>query len=66
MSFALTQLPLNAREASFSDLEPENMPNLRRLSAARNNLFLSTANQLVLSALGKLEILNLNDNFLGG
>lgn len=65
MSFALTQLPLNAREASFSDLEPENMPNLRRLSAARNNLFLSTANQLVLSALGKLEILNLNDNFLG-
>lgn len=41
------------------------MPNLQRLSLARNRLYLSAENAAVLGALSKLEVLNLNDNVLG-
>lgn len=58
-------LEMDNNEMSHLPSQLERMPNLRRLSAARNNLFLNAGNQSTLNALGKLEILNLNDNFLG-
>ena len=41
------------------------MVNLRSLSMAQNELFMSAHNQSVLQGLSTLEVLNLNDNFLG-
>lgn len=58
-------LEMDNNEMGQLPAQLEQMPNLRRLSVARNNLFLNTQNQSTLSALSKLEILNLNDNFLG-
>lgn len=43
----------------------ERMPNLRRLSLARNLLYLNPGNVAVLNTLSKLQVLNLNDNLLG-
>ena len=43
----------------------ERMPNLRRLSLARNLLYLNPGNLSVLNSLTKLQVLNLNDNLLG-
>ncbi len=43
----------------------ERMPNLQRLSLARNLLYLNPGNLSVLNSLGKLQVLNLNDNLLG-
>ena len=58
-------LAMDNNEMSHLPSQLERMPNLRRLSAARNNLLLSSGTQETLNALGKLEILNLTDNFLG-
>lgn len=58
-------LEMDNNEMAHLPVQLENMTNLRRLSAARNNLFLTSPNQVTLNALSKLEILNLNDNFLG-
>ena len=41
------------------------MPALRRLSLARNRLYLNAENAALLNTLSKLEVLNLNDNLLG-
>lgn len=43
----------------------QHMPNLRRLSLARNLLYLSPANAAILNRLSRLEVLNLNENLLG-
>ena len=43
----------------------ERMPNLRRLSLARNLLYLNPGNLSVLNTLTNLQVLNLNDNLLG-
>lgn len=61
----LESLEMDNNEMSHLPSSLGNMPDLQRLSVARNNLFLSSGNQVTLNALSKLEILNLNDNFLG-
>lgn len=43
----------------------ERMPNLQRLSLARNLLYLNSDNVSILNSLTRLHVLNLNDNLLG-
>ena len=58
-------LEMDNNQMSTLPFQLEGMANLRHLSLAQNELFLNAANKLVLLGLSKLEVLNLNDNFLG-
>lgn len=61
----LTALEMDNNEMAHLPVQLELMPNLRRLSLARNLLYMTTSNASVLNALSSLEVLNLNDNLLG-
>lgn len=61
----LMSLEMDNNNMTHLPSQLENMPNLRRLSVARNHLFMNAANVALLNRLSKLEVLNLNHNLLG-
>lgn len=61
----LTALEMDNNEMAHLPVQLERMPNLRRLSLARNLLYMTNDNASVLNSLSSLEVLNLNDNLLG-
>lgn len=61
----LTALEMDNNEMAQLPVQLESMPNLRRLSLARNLLYMTSENASVLNSLSNLEVLNLNDNLLG-
>lgn len=61
----LTALEMDNNEMAQLPVQLERMPNLRRLSLARNLLYMTGENASVLRSLSSLEVLNLNDNLLG-
>ena len=61
----LTALEMDNNEMAHLPAQLERMPNLRRLSLARNLLYMTRENASVLSSLSRLEVLDLNDNLRG-
>ena len=61
----LTSLEMDNNEMAHLPVQLGRMPELRRLSLARNLLYMTRENASVLNSLSNLEVLNLNDNLLG-